>query len=148
MTQRAILIACVVLLSLSGGCGKAIPAATPQPSATQPLILPTEPSIPPTATVPPTDTLNPTPTPTPEKETGSAAEGLIAFYSERDGNAEIYTMRPDGSDPRRLTFNAFEDYAPVWSPDSAPGGCKSPLSLTERTHKLGHAFPTAFSRFT
>jgi Tol biopolymer transport system component len=42
---------------------------------------------------------------------------LIVFYSERDGNAEIYTMRPDGSDQVRLTFNQFEDSAPALSPD-------------------------------
>jgi TolB protein len=44
---------------------------------------------------------------------------LIAFYSERDGNAEIYTMRPDGTDQRRLTVNSWDDYSPVWSPDGS-----------------------------
>jgi TolB protein len=51
--------------------------------------------------------------------TTAAAKGKIVFYSERDGNAEIYTMNPDGSDQRRLTFNQFEDVAPVWSPDGS-----------------------------
>src|SRR4051812_38175259 len=41
----------------------------------------------------------------------------IAFSSERDGNAEIYVMYPNGSSQTRLTNNAFADYAPDWSPD-------------------------------
>jgi uncharacterized protein (DUF885 family) len=47
------------------------------------------------------------------------ADAWVAFYSERDGNAEIYTMNPDGSSQRRLTSNEFEDSAPVWSPDGS-----------------------------
>ncbi len=43
--------------------------------------------------------------------------GEIVFYSERDGNAEIYTMVAGGCDPRRLTFHNADDYSPVWSPD-------------------------------
>jgi Tol biopolymer transport system component/sugar lactone lactonase YvrE len=41
----------------------------------------------------------------------------IAFVSERDGGLEIYKMNPDGSNVRRLTFNAFDDEHPNWSPD-------------------------------
>ena len=40
----------------------------------------------------------------------------IAFMSQRDGNAEIYRMRPDGSDVQRLTDDTRFDYYPVWSP--------------------------------
>ena len=41
----------------------------------------------------------------------------IAFTSWRDGNAEIYVMRSDGSNVRRLTNHpAFDNY-PVFSPD-------------------------------
>ncbi len=54
----------------------------------------------------------------PAPPTGNVG-GEIAFYSERDGNAEIYTMNADGSDPRRLTFNQVEDVAPAWSPDGS-----------------------------
>lgn len=43
--------------------------------------------------------------------------GQIVFYSEREGNAELYTMQPDGSGQTRLTFNEIEDSAPDWSPD-------------------------------
>jgi TolB protein len=41
----------------------------------------------------------------------------IAFASSRNGNFEIYTVRPDGSDLRQLTFHASDDNAPTWSPD-------------------------------
>ena len=41
----------------------------------------------------------------------------IAFVSYRDGSAEIYTMREDGSKQRRLTKNEADDIAPVWSSD-------------------------------
>jgi|GEM_PF-321058 len=43
----------------------------------------------------------------------------IAFQSNRDGNYEIYTMKPDGTDLRRLTNNAFSDTEPAWSPDAS-----------------------------
>ena len=41
----------------------------------------------------------------------------IAFISERDGNTEIYTMNPDGTDQRRLTYSPALDLLPSWSPD-------------------------------
>jgi Tol biopolymer transport system component len=41
----------------------------------------------------------------------------IAFTTNRDGNDEIYTMLPDGSDPRRLTNDAGQDNMPAWSAD-------------------------------
>lgn len=41
----------------------------------------------------------------------------IAFVSMRDGNAEIYTMRADGSSLRRLTRHSDPDLFPAWSPD-------------------------------
>ncbi|NOZ28717.1 MAG: hypothetical protein GXP39_11795 [Chloroflexi bacterium] len=42
----------------------------------------------------------------------------IAFVSTEPGNDEIYTIRPDGSDLRRLTVNSWEwDKHPSWSPD-------------------------------
>ena len=43
----------------------------------------------------------------------------IAFFSNRDGNTEVYTMNIDGGDHRRLTNNAARDEGPVWSPDGA-----------------------------
>lgn len=52
----------------------------------------------------------------------SAAEGLaggsrIVFASDRDGDYEIHSMAPDGSDVRQLTSNDDVDTAPAVSPD-------------------------------
>jgi TolB protein len=41
----------------------------------------------------------------------------IVFYSERDGNGEIYTMNADGSAVRRLTHHPADEGYPSWSPD-------------------------------
>jgi len=46
-----------------------------------------------------------------------ASNGLIAYVSGQDGNAEIYTMNPDGSQVTNLTQNPAKDTYPVWSPD-------------------------------
>lgn len=43
--------------------------------------------------------------------------GKIAFYSDRDGNKEIYTIDEDGSNLTRITDNESEDWFPAWSPD-------------------------------
>ena len=40
----------------------------------------------------------------------------IVFTSTRDGNKEIYTMNPDGSQQVRLTHNPADDLYPTWSP--------------------------------
>ena len=41
----------------------------------------------------------------------------IAFYSERDGNAEIYIMNADGTAVTRLTRTRADEGYPAWSPD-------------------------------
>lgn len=41
----------------------------------------------------------------------------LVFYSERDGNAEIYRMGADGSNPVRLTDSPANDGYPAFSPD-------------------------------
>ncbi len=46
-------------------------------------------------------------------------EGRIAFYSNRDGNDEIYAMNPDGSGLVNLTRDPARDLEPVWSPDGS-----------------------------
>lgn len=48
-----------------------------------------------------------------------AAFGKIVFVSDRDGNREIYTMNPDGSNQTRLTFNTAFEADPRWSPDGS-----------------------------
>ena len=42
---------------------------------------------------------------------------IIAFASDRDGDAEIYIMNADGSNVVQLTNNTADDYSPQWSPD-------------------------------
>ena len=47
----------------------------------------------------------------------ATASGRIAFYSDRDGDEEIYVMNADGSDAQQLTHNDSNDRYPAWSPD-------------------------------
>lgn len=60
---------------------------------------------------------------------------LIAFTSHRDGDYEIYTIRPDGTGLTRLTSSPSHDAHPAWSPDgqwitfsSARGGFKDDMA--------------------
>jgi len=41
----------------------------------------------------------------------------IVFDSDRSGNAQLYMMKADGSDPRPLTDNSGQNVEPKWSPD-------------------------------
>jgi TolB protein len=41
----------------------------------------------------------------------------VLFQSNRTGDWEIYTMRPDGTDLVRLTNSPGPDVTPIWSPD-------------------------------
>jgi TolB protein len=41
----------------------------------------------------------------------------VLFQSDRTGDWEIYTMKPDGTDRVRLTSVAGADVTPIWSPD-------------------------------
>ncbi len=53
-----------------------------------------------------------------ELSMSSDTQGLLAFTSAiEDGNLDIYTVRPDGSDLTNLTNNRAYDVHPVWSPD-------------------------------
>ena len=57
------------------------------------------------------------PAPQPTPPVTGAAQGRIAFTSDRDGNFEIYVMNGDGSGKIRLTNNPASDEQPSWSPD-------------------------------
>jgi Tol biopolymer transport system component len=41
----------------------------------------------------------------------------VLFESDRTGDWEIYTMKPDGKDLVRLTNSPGSDVGPIWSPD-------------------------------
>ena len=45
------------------------------------------------------------------------ARSRIAFVSEKDGAKELFVMDYDGYHPRQVTFDAFLNLAPSWSPD-------------------------------
>ncbi len=47
----------------------------------------------------------------------ASGDEQIAFYSERDGNREIYVMNDDGSGLTKLAADPADDSDPVWSPD-------------------------------
>ena len=51
-------------------------------------------------------------------EPAVSADGeRVAFVSSRDGNAEVYRMKSDGSEQTRLTNFALDDWGPLWAPD-------------------------------
>jgi Tol biopolymer transport system component len=53
-----------------------------------------------------------------DAEPSWSADGTrLAFFSDRDGNSEIYVL--DSLGERRLTTNAADDWDPSWSPDGA-----------------------------
>src|SRR5699024_10896051 len=47
----------------------------------------------------------------------AAAESKIVFFSDRDGDEEIFLMDPDGSNVQQLTDNRTSDYHPSVSND-------------------------------
>lgn len=44
---------------------------------------------------------------------------LIAYSGSRAGQADIFVMGSDGTNPRQLTDHPASDWAPAWSPDGA-----------------------------
>ncbi len=53
----------------------------------------------------------------PKRVTVPPAEGWVLFDSRRDGQFDIYKMRPDGSEVTRLTNTPDWEVTPAWSPD-------------------------------
>ena len=95
----------------------ATPDITPVPTATPaPTVLPTTKSTPTplpldAATPTPAPTAAPVPTPTPTP----LPSARIAFFTDRDGNEEIYVMDADGGNPTNLTNNPSDDCCLAWS---------------------------------
>jgi Tol biopolymer transport system component len=54
---------------------------------------------------------------TPEPEKTSSYDGLIVFTRVEGDNTDIYTIRPDGTDLKRLTNHPAFDGEPLWSSD-------------------------------
>ncbi|HMJ27664.1 MAG TPA: hypothetical protein VK512_02985 [Xanthobacteraceae bacterium] len=49
-----------------------------------------------------------------------SSRDLIAFFSRKGGNViNVWTVRPDGSQPRQITDQPGESRQPWWSPDGA-----------------------------
>ncbi len=72
----------------------------------------------------PAASATPAPHPSPSPSTGRAGvgalaglSGRIAFTSSRDGSAQVYVMRPDGTGQTRLTSGPSDNWGPAWSPD-------------------------------
>ncbi len=61
----------------------------------------------------------------------------IAFVSSRDGNAEVYRMKSDGSEQTRLTNFMLDDWGPMWSPDSKTIGFLSNREQIDRIFLMG-----------
>ncbi|NKB72435.1 MAG: hypothetical protein GKR89_35610 [Candidatus Latescibacteria bacterium] len=63
--------------------------------------------------------------------------GKIAFFSDRDGNREIYIMDEDGTNPVNLTNNPAEDFRPAFSPDGRRIAFVSDRDGTQRNGQTG-----------
>jgi len=55
--------------------------------------------------------------PLPARASFPGQNGRIAYQSVQDGNAEIYSVNPDGTNPTRLTNDPAPDGTPAWSRD-------------------------------
>jgi len=62
--------------------------------------------------------------------------GRIAFASDQDGDMEIYTIIPNGSEVTQLTFNDVDDTDPNWSPDGLEIAYVTYMTPTTRAIKI------------
>ncbi len=63
----------------------------------------------------------------------------IAYVSDANGNIDIWTMRPDGTDKRQVTDDPANDRLPVWSPDG-----KEIASVSDRRENVYQVFVSAW----
>jgi Tol biopolymer transport system component len=69
----------------------------------------------------------------------AGANEKIVFYSNRDGNQEIYIMNAaDGSNQTRLTDNPANDSNPRWSPDGTKIAFNTNRDSTEQENFENH----------
>ena len=76
---------------------------------------------------------------------------LIMFSRQADGDYEIYTIKPDGSDVKRLTTARGNDAHMAWSPDgeqiafaSTRMGFKDEMTYTDAPQPYGEIFVMRF----
>ncbi len=116
MIQKSLIIL-PIILCLCVACQSVEPMTTPTIISTQAIsLLPTSTAIM-TGTPTPTKIATPPETSVPEREIKTIGDGLVAFYSDRDGSPEIYTIKADGSGLVRLTNDPTFDDSPAISPD-------------------------------
>lgn len=72
----------------------------------------------------------------------------IAFWSNRDGNPEIYVMNVDGSGLRRLTNHAAADSVPAWSPTGTQIAFTSDRSGTPQIYTMSATDGSNLRRIT
>ncbi len=120
--MKSSVYSCLFMKSLIILCSCAtVPAASPSqpktamPEATQPITAPAVSEEAPAPTEPAPTEAAPAPKPTEMP----VLPCNISFDSDRDGNLEIYSMDPDGSNQVNLTNNLAEDFDAVWSPDGS-----------------------------
>ena len=115
-----------VAVSLLAACSQETASpATSIPIPTSPLAAVAQPTPKPELAITPTPTPSPaptptatprhTPTPTPRPETRRKEENRIAFVGLE---GQIYTVDPDGSQPRRISPKKGVFTWPTWSPDA------------------------------
>jgi TolB protein len=72
----------------------------------------------------------------------------IAFWSNRDGNGEIYVMNVDGSGVRRLTNNPGYEAAPTWSPNGTQLAFTSDRGGTPQIYVMSAADGSGLRKIT
>jgi TolB protein len=117
-----VLVMCALAAIVGGGVlwpriKDGVGARTPTLASRTPAVAVATPTEKP-ATVAPTESPTPMPTLTKTPPTTPVPERIV-FTSERDENAEIYVMNPDGSGQRNLTHEPSQDYYPRISPEGA-----------------------------